>query len=217
MINQNMILMTQNDLSGNFSQLDWNVFLKTLISIPFSSNTRIGVFNSNYFTTAFQELSKLGYRRVFNALVAIYAQDVYSNVVFEPVISNRDDFCAERTFDTFPDIVNYIYKNNERNLNVEKNLTEIIFNKLKEQLSLSLKSASNWMENDAIVQFQNKINKATLRFSETSDFNPSEFENRYRNFTMAKYAYVNNLEQAMVKRRRNYYSLWGRNVKSPQM
>lgn len=207
--------MTLSDLTRNFPQLEWATFLKKLV--PTVSSATIEVFVFDYFTNAFQELYKLGYKKVFNALLAIYAQNVYSNVVFESVTSDREGFCAERTFDTFPDPVNYINKINERNLDVEKNITEIIFNKLKKQLSVSLNTASNWMESDVIAKFQNKLNNIVLRFNENSDFSSAEFENRYQNFTLETDAYVSNLEKAMIKRRQNLYSLWGENVNKRQM
>lgn len=209
--------MTMSDLSNKFPHLDWTVFLKTIIPTQATSNAIIEVYMFDYFTKAFQELYTLGYKRVFNALLAIYAQDVYSNVVFEPVTSDREGFCVERAFDLFPDVVNYIYKINAKAFDVEKNITELIFNKLKTQLAASLESASNWMENDVIVKFKTKINQATLTFNENDDFSSAELESRYQNFSMEEDAYVRNIEGAMVKRRQNLYSLWGENLKKEHM
>lgn len=217
MINQDKVTMTVSDLTQKFPQLDWSIFIKTIIPIQPTSGATIEVFMFDYFTKAFQELYALGYKKVFNALLAIYAQDVYSNVVFEPVTSDREGFCVRRTSDLFPDVVNYMYKNNEMNFDVERNITEIIFNKLKTQLALSLDSASNWMENDAIVKFKTKINQATLRFNEISDFSTPELESRYQNFSMEEDAYVSNIERAMVKRRQNLYLFWGQNLRKDHM
>lgn len=209
--------MAMNDLSNKFPQLDWTVFLKTIIPAQATPNSIIEVYMFDYFTKAFQEIYTLGYKRVYNALLAIYAQDVYSNVVFEPVTSDREGFCVERAFDLFPDVVNYMYKMNAKAFDVEKNITELIFNKLKTQLASSLDSASNWMENDVIVKFKTKINQATLRFNENDDFSSAELESRYQNFSMKEDAYVRNIEGAMVKRRQNLYSLWGENLKKGHM
>lgn len=206
--------MTLADLTHNFPQTDWATFLSTLTP---NTGGSVEVFLFSYFAKTFQELSTLGRKKVYNALLAIYAQDVYSNVVFEPVTSNREDFCAERTSDLFPDLVNYVYKINERNLDLERNVTSIIFNKLKSQLSWSLDNSSSWMESDAILQFQAKLSKFKLRFSENSDFDAAELENKYQNISMEKNAFVKNLEKAMVARRQHTYLLWGEKFKDKQV
>lgn len=206
--------MALSDLIHNFPQIDWFIFLETLTG---TTNGSVEVFMFNYFTKAFQELKTLGYKRVYNALLAIYAQDVYFNVVFEPVTSNREDFCVERTYDSFPELSNYIYKTNNKNLDAERNVTSIIFNKLKAQMSASLDSASNWMDTDVILQFQNKLKKMMLRFNENSDFSSAELEGRYQNSSVEKNAYVRNLEQGMVMRRQQLYSLWNENLEEDQM
>lgn len=205
--------MTLSDLTNNFPEIEWSVFFKTLVQNPGAS---VEVYLFKYFVKAFQELNTLGHKRVFNALLAIYAQDVYSNVVFEPVTRNREDFCAERTIDLFPDLVNYIYKVNERNLDAERNATSIIFERLRAQLSTSIDSASNWMESDVAVQFQAKLSALALRFSEIGDFDAAELERNYQNCSMEEDAYVKNLERAMVERRQRLYSLWGKNLQDGQ-
>lgn len=212
--NQDKVVMTLSDLTHNFPQIDWPIFLKTITGTTGGS---VEVFMFNYFTKAFQELKTLGYKKVYNALLAIYAQDVYSNVVFEPVTSNREDFCVERLYDSFPDLSNYIYKIHNGDLDGERNVTSIIFNKLKAQMSASLDSASNWMDNDVIVQFQNKLKKITLRFSEIGDFSGAELEGTYQNCSMEKNAYVRNLEKGMVMRKQQLYSLWGKKLEERQM
>lgn len=209
--------MTVTDLTKHFSQLDWNIFLKTLAPTIYNPDNLIEVYILDYFKKAFQELVTLGYKKVFNALIAIYAQDVYTNVVFEPLTSNREDFCVERTIDLFPDIMNYIYKINEKSFVIEKNITQIIFNKLTNQLTLSLDNAYNWMDNDVREKFKNKINNVTLLFNEDSDFSSVDFERKYQNFSIVQEAYVSNIEEAVVRRRQNLYSLWGKGVKKDDM
>lgn len=209
--------MTLNELIKNFPQLDWPVFMNTLTGLKVPTGASIAVSVFDYFVKAFGDLYSLGYKKVYNALLAIYAQDVYSNIVFEPITSKREYFCVARAFDLFPDVVNYIYTINERNLNAERNISSIIFNKLKAQMSSSLDSAANWMESDVIVQFKAELDKMTLRFKEDSDLDLAELESSYPNGTMEPNAYVRNLEEAMVRRREKLYALWGENFKQKQV
>lgn len=209
-VNQESIVMTLDDVKKNFPQINWSIFMKTLTTANVAGANFVEVYLVDYFKEAFQEVALLGTKKIYNALLAIYAQDLYSNVMYKPIMGKRRDFCVKTVSELFKDAYNYVWATNTVGLDANRNITSIIFNKLKSQLLTSLDNAAvNWMEDDVLVRFKAKINKLSLRFSESGDFDVANLEKNYQNFGMDPENYAVNLEKALARKRQLLYGLWG--------
>lgn len=156
------------------------------------------------------------FRELSNALLSMYAHDLYSNIMLERHQNKRD--CIQLVSDLFPDINFYLYKiiHSADSLKVQQIILENAFTQMKRKFSDSLNN-SEWLDDKSRNQLSDKTNYILLSFSSKVNLKDVEttLKQRYENLQLKRNGYVVNLEKVITLNKLMFYGLHG-NKFSPE-
>lgn len=154
------------------------------------------------------------HRKLHNALLATYAHSLYTNIVLPQNRDKRDEYCLELSGSLFPDVTAFLIKEISNNPSKKRVLVNELFKNLKLAFSNSI-NASEWLEGATKTSFLNTLDQTQLSFQEDFIDLEDDLESNYENFTVEGLDFSEALEMTLLKNRRTFYSLQGKqfNVK----
>ncbi|XP_044266790.1 neprilysin-11-like [Tribolium madens] len=193
-----------SDLKFHYPILDWIKLFQTMTGRIISENTVIQIYFSDYFKQIFSSLSKIDKKKLNNALLAIYAYDLYINTVVPKEKFTREKFCTGLSKQLFPEIWSHLVHNSISVEEQEKlnNQVDNIFGVLKKNFCKKLLTAE-WIDDDTRTSVVTKCNNLNLIFFTPS--NETTLINNYENVNVTS-NFQTNLINSLIHFKQRIYS-----------
>lgn len=231
---KNFTVYRISDLQFNYPYLEWDRFFNIITGHQLDKSTTVQVYFSSYLSSLFDELKQYPtwyvlktlislfllvpfFRQISNALIAMYAHNLYENLVTPQAKHTREDYCIKLTSNLFNDISSNLYLKAWPSSHIDESqkiLTKV-FNFLKDKLKTAFQGAE-WLDDDSQVHVQAKLAKMRLTFNKLEDpYNSEQYLNiKYSGLNINPGSFINNVLTMFQTHSRKRFNLQGKTFNS---
>ncbi|XP_018319405.1 endothelin-converting enzyme homolog [Agrilus planipennis] len=206
-----------SDLQKNYPLLQWKKFFELLSGRNIDDNLSVHVYCIEYFKNLFQELRSTPKRKLKNALIAIYARELFENLVVTQTGNDREEYCLKLSSYLFPDVSSLLYSKTwfPKSKEVTEKFFAKVFLELKHNFSRTLNSV-DWLDDTTKTAVLLKVQNLNVAFAKADDNynNKTYMEEKYSNLNVTSADFIGNFVQTDILRKKALYSLEGNKFSS---
>ncbi|KAK4880218.1 hypothetical protein RN001_008364 [Aquatica leii] len=205
-------LLKISDLQVHHPFLEWKRFFKILTNMDLEDSTLVQMYFPNYFKELFEALSIQPKWKISNALIAMYVNHLYDELVIPTAKNDRERYCVQLSTKLFRDVSSHLYMDTwpETDLIAIQKMFRHIFDTIKRNFVIEL-NATDWLDFASKDSILHKANNMTITFHTIEDsYNNNEIlDEKYANINLIKNDFMHNVVKMLEFDRKSLFNITG--------
>ncbi|XP_046676375.1 endothelin-converting enzyme homolog isoform X1 [Homalodisca vitripennis] len=152
-------LIIKPQLEATIPQISWSFLFSTLLNVELDDSSYVQVYFLDEISNFFNKLQTKDVRTVHNSLLAVFAHDLYKDLMLTHSPCDREQYCLHVAASLMPAVVSNLYlgtfpADTDRDLRTQ---VTSLYSKLKATMKEKLVEA-DWLDNKTRNQVEKKLN-----------------------------------------------------------
>ncbi|KAG8305439.1 hypothetical protein J6590_069777 [Homalodisca vitripennis] len=163
-------LIIKPQLEATIPQISWSILFSTLLNVELDDSSYVQVYFLDEISNFFNKLQAKDNRTVQNSLLAVFAHDLYADLMLSHSPCDREQYCLHVAASLMPAVVSNLYlgtfpADTDRDLRTQ---VTSLYSELKATMKEKLVEA-DWLDNKTRNQVEMKLNFMSIQLPKMFD------------------------------------------------